>query len=480
MFCEKCGTKNAKNAKFCEKCGAAMAGTTPNKPNIGEKIKNIPKKVKIGIVSLVAVVVVLVIVLGVLLNNPVKKVEDNLTKYYENYVEKSKDTEELEEIGKILKSKKGDEKALEEIKKQADKTIDNWVKNFNTSYKSISELDKAYSKLTGVLKKIVDYYNGLEYILSSEKYHEYETSLSILYQSKKNYLTALEYEADNYQRYYYCQRVASSDSYYGEAQEIVNNFVKDSLESLKKKVNEKVTVKDDSTDEEKYKNYLEVIDYLDDNKYSNNLDLSTSEEYKNLYKDYYNKMLESLKKYAESLVANGSVKEAVSAVSKAMDVVPYNTDNYKELSELKKQYEDKLPVSLLTMYKVASKGGVYTTNYSSDVNGEYYDGYIRHRFDGEGSEITYRTNKEYKKFRGTIIIGKDWDKDFKVTVKIYGDDKELYKLENITKDSKIDGKIDLDVSNVDDIRIEFITTSGDDDYWSSYRYIYLVEPYLYK
>ena len=47
-----------------------------------------------------------------------------------------------------------------------------------------------------------------------------------------------------------------------------------------------------------------------------------------------------------------------------------------------------------------------------------------------------------------------------------------------TKESTIDSKIDIDISDVDDIRIEFATTSGEKG--SSYRYIYIVEPYLYK
>ena len=38
MFCEKCGTKNLKNAKFCEKCGHKII--KDNKKEISESVGN--------------------------------------------------------------------------------------------------------------------------------------------------------------------------------------------------------------------------------------------------------------------------------------------------------------------------------------------------------------------------------------------------------------------------------------------------------
>ena len=48
----------------------------------------------------------------------------------------------------------------------------------------------------------------------------------------------------------------------------------------------------------------------------------------------------------------------------------------------------------------------------------------------------------------------------------------------ITKTNEINAEINLDITGVDDLKIEFVTTSEPDG-WTSF-YIYLVEPYLYK
>lgn len=223
---------------------------------------------------------------------------------------------------------------------------------------------------------------------------------------------------------------------------------------------------------------MEILDYLKDNKYFNNLDLSDSEEFKKLYQEYVSKMIDSLKKYTESLVKEGKIKEAIEVIDSAVSRLDSDSPEYQELNKLKKDYESSLPINILNMYKVSTKGTIESSKYITTINDKEYDSYISYCFSGENAEVTYRTNKEYKKFMGQIVIGQDWDKDFKVTVKIYGDDKEIYNL-NITKDSKINDKFDLDISNINDIRIEFISESGNSSNNNS-RYLYIVEPYLYK
>ena len=141
MHCEKCGTKNEKDSKFCYKCGHKLE--TSNK--VLSKFKNIPKQKKIIMVLVLIVVIISLIVLGILLNNPVKKVEDSLEHYYNNYQEN--DIKELITIGKILKNNKNDEKTLNNIKEATSKYLNNWVKNFNTEYSNRENLDNAYDKL---------------------------------------------------------------------------------------------------------------------------------------------------------------------------------------------------------------------------------------------------------------------------------------------------------------------------------------------
>ena len=277
MFCEKCGTKNKSGAKFCEKCGNKMPGKeskgstkTENSNSLITKFKNLPKKAKIvmGVVGLI--IIIAIIALTVLLNNPLKTVEDSLERFYTNY-DKDK-TKELVEIGKILKSNKSDKKLLGKIEDTTHKITEKWVKNFNKEYKDTDELKTAYQKVAGALKDIYDYYDGLEYMLDDELYTKYRNELSELYSSKGYYLEGKENEGSNdYQAYYYYQKVVESDCYYKKAQDFINNYVKEELSDFIKEAQE-ITDKlaDNATDKEKLDAYVEQINYLRNNKYKNN------------------------------------------------------------------------------------------------------------------------------------------------------------------------------------------------------------------
>ena len=165
-------------------------------------------------------------------------------------------------------------------------------------------------------------------------------------------------------------------------------------------------------------------------------------------------------------------------IDTSMEALEYNSDEYNELKELKDSYENKMPDSLVSKYLVSQSSGTNDSSYLITINDTEYDSYISFRFDGETLSRVYRLNNEYKTFRATIVRGPDWDADFKGEIVIYGDDKELYRSGEITKTNEIDLEINIDVTDVDDLKIEFVTESEPEG-WSNF-YIYLVEPYLYK
>ena len=486
MFCGKCGTKNESGAKFCEKCGNKLeeekeSKKTPKKENkriknVKEKVKGIPKKVKIGIGIGAILIVGAVIALAILLNNPVKKVEDYLTSYYDNYHE-DYGNEELVRIGDILRSNRDDEKTLKSISEQINKTINNWVKNFNKSYNDQEDLDKSYEKLEGILQEIDNYFNGLEYVLSFEDYYNCYTEISELYDSKTNYFKGEETSSDT-EKYNYYNRVIENDSYYDDAREFVNNYLKDELEELKNGANELTNLGEDATNEEMLNAYISKLNYLEDNKIANSIDLSTTEDYQSLYNETVSNIVEYTKKVAEELDANLETNDVMEVIENSMDALEYNSDEYKELEELKTSYEDKLPSKLTDEYVVSYDSGTSDASYGITIDDVDYDSYVSFRFDGETKAITYRLNNEYKTLKTTIVRGPNWDADFTGEFVIYGDGEELYRSGEITKTNELNAEISLDVTNVDDLRIEFITESEPEG-WSNF-YIYLVEPYLYK
>ena len=485
MYCGKCGTKNELGAKFCEKCGSKLEQDTTNKTpkkenktlkNVKEKVNKTPKKVKIGIGIAIIIIIATIITLAILLNNPVKRVEDYLTSYYNNYTE-DYGNEELVKIGDILKNNKDKESTLESISNQIQKTINNWVKNFNKSYKNEEALREEYTKLKGILDEINRYFNGLEYVLTYEDYYSYYEEIYELYSSKSNYFSAID-ASDDYDRYRYYNQVIESDSYYDEAREFVNSYLSEEIDSLKKGAEELTNLKEGATTEELLNAYISQLEYLEENKYQNNIDLSITEDYQNLYNNAVSKIVEYTKAYAEELEENLETNNVMDMIDTSMEALEHNSDEYNELKELKDSYENKMPDSLVSKYLVSQSSGTNDSSYLITINDTEYDSYISFRFDGETLSRVYRLNNEYKTFRATIVRGPDWDADFKGEIVIYGDDKELYRSGEITKTNEIDPEINIDVTDVDDLKIEFVTESEPEG-WSNF-YIYLVEPYLYK
>ena len=483
MFCSKCGTKNESGAKFCEKCGNKLEDIikpnySKNKKinNIKEKAKELPKKAKIGIISAIVIIIAAIIALVILLNNPVKKVENYLASYYNNYTE-NYGNEELVKIGDILKANKDKKDTLESISSQINKTINNWVKNFNKSYKDEEELDKEYQKVSGILDEIENYFNGLEYVLTYEDYYNYYKEIHDLNTSKENYFKAVE-ASDDYDKYNYYKEVIESDSYYEEAGKFLNDYLKDEISDLQTKVKELTNFNEDTKTEEKLNAYIEVIEYLEENQYKNKIDLSTNKEYLALYQDATSKIVEYTKSYAEELNTNLKTNDIMDMIDNSLDVLDYDSDEYNELEELKDSYEEKLPDSLTSKYLVSSSSGTNDSSYRITINDQEYDSYVSFSFKGETVSRVYRLNNEYKTFKATIVRGPDWDSDFSGEIVIYGDDKELYRTKEITKTGELNSEISIDVTDIDDLKIEFVTESEPDG-WANF-YIYLVEPYLYK
>ena len=405
-----------------------------------------------------------------------KKVENYLASYYNNYTE-NYGNEELVKIGDILKANKDKKDTLESISSQINKTINNWVKNFNKSYKDEEELDKEYQKVSGILDEIENYFNGLEYVLTYEDYYNYYKEIHDLNTSKENYFKAVE-ASDDYDKYNYYKEVIESDTYYEEAEKFLNDYLKDEIFDLQTKVKELTNFNEDTKTEEKLNAYIEVIEYLEENQYKNKIDLSTNKEYLALYQDATSKIVEYTKSYAEELNTNLKTNDIMDMIDNSLDVLDYDSDEYNELEELKDSYEEKLPDSLTSKYIVSSSSGTNDSSYRITINDQEYDSYVSFSFKGETVSRVYRLNNEYKTFKATIVRGPDWDSDFSGEIVIYGDDKELYRSGEITKTGELNSEISIDVTDVDDLRIEFVTESEPDG-WANF-YIYLVEPYLYK
>ena len=475
MYCEKCGTKNEPGSKFCEKCGHKFDITEPSKINeIIKNFKELPKKSKIIMGSVTIIIVLAIIFLTILLNNPIKKVRDNLETYYAKYHDNY--TKELVSIGEILKDNRTNLDVLNDIKKTVFEEVNNWVKNFNTIYKDKDSLVAAYDKVNGAIYSIYSYYDGIDYMLNNEDYEKFSSELKDLYSSKLNYLYGSK-EEDNYTKYIYYIKVTEEDSYYKTAQEYISDYVKDELESFKAKIAEDYKIEDNASLEEKLTKYLDALDYLKKNTISNNLDLSTTKDYQDLVTNYENEAIKLVKQIITTKKEKLEYYPALDLLNDVLKNINEDNSEYQDLEDLKSELESLLPDKLVNKYVVEYAHSNDST-YSTTINEEKYDNYLYFSFDGENAYRTYRLNKSYKTLKTKIVIGPDWPKEYSGKFIIYGDDKELFKTDTITKDTKDNLEITLDIIDVDDLKIVFETSNK--SAWTECFYIYLVEPYLYK
>ena len=187
MFCEKCGTKNLKNAKFCEKCGHKIIKDNKKETNeslekIKNKIESLSKKTKIIMSMVIFIVIISIVVLGILLSNPVKKVNDYLTQYYTKY--ENERIEELQEIGKILKNNKKNNLFVSQYDLVSNHYEDNYID-------LISAINSLEFKFKSVI--VLFYYddmdiNTISYVLNLPK----GTVKSRLYRAKKKLKEIME------------------------------------------------------------------------------------------------------------------------------------------------------------------------------------------------------------------------------------------------------------------------------------------------
>ncbi len=471
MFCPECGTKNENDARFCFKCGNKLSSDKHN------KLSHLSKKSKILMLFSSVVVIVALVFLAFLLRNPVKMIEDSLAKYYDNY--NAYNNKELVNIGRVLKSNKENDKVLGAIKNTTQKIINSWVKNFNTAYKDKEALDEAYDRATGALGDIYEYYNGLEFMLDKELYEKLKEEVKVLYDSKVSYLNGLEAmgDDDSYKAYYYYQRVEMSDSYYHEVQDFLEEYVKDAVVSVKEKALEYVSGIDKASNEEKLEAYVKELDYLDDNKITQNVDVSITEEYKNLRNETLEMIVKITKEIVQKLDGEGDVKDILEVIDKSLKYLDEDDKYYKELEELRDKYEDKIPDNLVDKHRVAYSGSKHSS-IKRTINDEDYDSYISFSFKGMTGNAVYRLNKEYKRLETKIVLADNLTDDLVGEFVIYGDDKEIYRSGEVKKGIDLRSIIDIDITGVMDLKIEFVTTSKGSG-WMDYN-IYLVEPCLYR
>ena len=144
------------------------------------------------------------------------------------------------------------------------------------------------------------------------------------------------------------------------------------------------------------------------------------------------------------------------------------------------QIEKKKPDKLASVRGGESSYYIGSSTAIKKINDVKYNGEIHFSFSGQTEYMEFRLDKKYTKLKATIVRGPNWENYFDCVVVIYGDGKELYRSSKIERNNEIDSNLEVNVKDINDLRIEFVTTDKWPTSYTKFYYLYLAEPMLYK
>lgn len=547
MKCKKCGSINKESQKFCTECGTKLTKENveiiskseearATVKNIGKKMKNhklvvqltnkwksLSKQMKIIItISSIALIVIL-LTLGIIVNNPINKYTSYIDKYYS-----SEDIYEyLNKMSDIILDNENKPKVYDELKTITKEKIEVWITEFNQEKYDLDLLEKRFNHTKDSISAF-----GSDYIISDLVGYQVISNnleeLDQLYESKKNYLKGMKCE-DSKDKYAYLSKVIEKDTYYQEAQDFINNYLKELTDNMSKEVEE---LKVSSEDKEVLrKSYEDILEYLNNNAFVNTIDLSKTTVYKDLldetiasiaqlnleeaktkiievsnakdkydsYKNAYQYLkdnsyvkehnitseeIEAFKLETQDIIyqsvteiidgykQNYQYEELRTLISEALNYV--ENDKNKELQDLSAEYKEKGPFNLVNLDLLDESYHYSLTKYTTTIGDVKYQNSINLGIVEKPQYVEFNLKKEYNYLKAVIAIPSGWKIDTNTKIIIYGDGKELFNSGKITATNEYKANIEIDVTDITRLKIESTGSSN------KYKDIKIANAQLYK
>lgn len=208
--------------------------------------------------------------------------------------------------------------------------------------------------------------------------------------------------------------------------------------------------------EEKYK---EAIEYIDEtlSAYKEDADILGK---RNLYVSKYKAQVIAS---ADAALKADGYDAAMSLINDALKVLPAD----QELTAKQEEYIDYKPVDLFSLnYFNAAENFSFEYNdpqerIDNEGNAHPKTYAFQHDFRYSNTWVEYKLDKKYNKMSGTFFLEYDWrTTKEEAHFYVYGDGKLLY--DGVQTGGKVPFDFDIDITNVDVLRIEYKTTI-----WSS-------------
>ena len=169
----------------------------------------------------------------------------------------------------------------------------------------------------------------------------------------------------------------------------------------------------------------------------------------------------------DAFIEVSDYESAYEQAKQALTVLP----NSSELKEKKDYAEDRLPVSMMGSYNSTTSDGYNNSYYLLSDKTEMEDLFGNDYGGGDGFciyfgayqqtvGVDFYLNEEFSKFTATTVICKEQLTDNEtLDLYIYGDDELIYQ-KAITNQTTPDDLLDIDVSGVTWLKIEFVKDGG--------------------
>mgnify|MGYP003290646738 FL=1 len=424
MFCYKCGTKLDDNATSCYTCGAsqvanntstnsaddqtygAFNGSVPRgqtTPTWNPQPAKPPKKKNTGlviglIIGGVVALLLIVLFIGGLSDNG-NDVPNSPGVYQTNH--------DQEILAAIQQAK---ERAAEAKFDQAVTVLDDAQQLYGSDVR-IDNQRKAV--------KVAQHIHNADALLAEKKYDE---ALAELETAEQLY--------------------GKNDDLTAKKKEIVKAEALDALTAL-----------------ETAENYKEAIEYIDKNlsAYKEDTDILAK---RNLYVSKYKTQVIT---NADAALKTDGYEAAMNIINDALKVIPSD----QELTAKQDEYMEYKPVDLFSLnyFNAAENFGFEyndpqeKTDNEGNAHSKTYE--FQHDFRYSNTWVEYKLDKKYNKLSGTFFLDYDWrTTKEEAHFYVYGDGKLLY--DGVQTGGKVPFDFDVDITNVDILRIEYKT-----NIWSS-------------
>ena len=405
------------------------------------------------------IVVALIIIALILFNTIFYNYKNKLNNYLNNYYMSEENN--IDDINKLINRYKNNSNRTNNINKLLSEFIDNKLNEFNTTYDSNESLDNNKNKITDKITFICSNIN--ENMDIKENYNHYIKTIDSLYESKVNYLNAINlFNNNNYSDAYESfKNVIESDCYYDDTTKKIDLCFDSEVNNIQADINNLNTLTEESSLYDKLDVYKQIFNYLIDKKNNIKFDLTKSKTYSILFNEYANKLENVYIGLAKYLASDNNYDEALNTLLDGVSLLSKGNISVNNLTDLRDEYLKMQPISLTTIegIKEGENFKEELATFGKD-NANYSRSLTAYNL-SKKSSITYNVNSEYKYLSFTSSITKEVNEKNKNygRIKIYADNKVIFDSKNITINYKVTNN-KLDISNINSIKIEYNISNG--------------------